>query len=458
MDGNSKHDDEIKDRKHTMEVGLGRYFGKRDKVAIVGAGMSGLVAAWLLLRAGFDVTLIEASKRVGGRIKTLREGFSSGLYAEAGAMRIPESHQLTRFLCEDVFGLELAEFPETEDNAMYYLNGVHIRSGDYHSTKQFGDPYQGSKRSAALLDDALGLIRLTGTLHDTLYCISPDTNVKDDRSNLDQFSLGDYLRELTRGNNIFTKETVGAPFNSSDIDLMGFEISSFELQASLLETLRHRDTMAGKKLQIIGGMDLLPNAFLRLRAGASLQPMDDRIVFSARVTDVTHENDRFTLSYDTPFYHAARISADFVILAAPFAALSHVRFGTHVLDSDKLRAIRTLHYENATKIILEFSQRFWDEEGDLTPIKGGRSVTDLPIRWVLYPPRRQLIPGSRRGVLLASYTLGEDSSRWTSLSSQDRIWFALKNLVELHFNKPVSANTRTFQQRLSTTRNVWSAG
>jgi hypothetical protein len=237
-----------------MEVGLGRYFGKRDKVAIVGAGMSGLVAAWLLLRAGFDVTLIEASKRVGGRIKTLREGFSSGLYAEAGAMRIPESHQLTRFLCEDVFGLELAEFPETEDNAMYYLNGVHIRSGDYHSTKQFGDPYQGSKRSAALLDDALGLIRLTGTLHDTLYCISPDTNVKDDRSNLDQFSLGDYLRELTRGNNIFTKETVGAPFNSSDIDLMGFEISSFELQASLLETLRHRDTMAGKKLQIIGGM------------------------------------------------------------------------------------------------------------------------------------------------------------------------------------------------------------
>jgi monoamine oxidase len=127
----------------------------------------------------------------------------------------------------------------------------------------------------------------------------------------------------------------------------------------------------------------------------------------------------------TPFYHAARISADFMV-AAPFAALSHVRFGTHVLDSDKLRAIRTLHYENATKIILEFSQRFWDEEGDLTPIKGGRSVTDLPIRWVLYPPRRQLIPGSRRGVLLASYTLGEDGSRWTSLSSQDRIWFALR--------------------------------
>lgn len=67
----------------------------RRKVAIVGAGMAGLVTAWVLRRAGYDVRILEASHRVGGRVHTLRSGFSSGLYAERGAMRIPAEHALT---------------------------------------------------------------------------------------------------------------------------------------------------------------------------------------------------------------------------------------------------------------------------------------------------------------------------------------------------------------------------
>ncbi len=68
-----------------LTKGLGHY-NKRTicHIAIVGAGMAGLVAAWLLQRAGLQVRLYEASQRVGARVRTLREVFSSGLYAEAG--------------------------------------------------------------------------------------------------------------------------------------------------------------------------------------------------------------------------------------------------------------------------------------------------------------------------------------------------------------------------------------
>jgi monoamine oxidase len=57
--------------------------------------MAGLVAGYELSQLGHDVTILEARPYVGGRVHTIREPFSDGLYAEAGAARIPENHDLT---------------------------------------------------------------------------------------------------------------------------------------------------------------------------------------------------------------------------------------------------------------------------------------------------------------------------------------------------------------------------
>lgn len=38
------------------------------KVCIIGAGVSGLTSAGILLRQGFDVTILEARDRIGGRV------------------------------------------------------------------------------------------------------------------------------------------------------------------------------------------------------------------------------------------------------------------------------------------------------------------------------------------------------------------------------------------------------
>lgn len=56
-----------------------------DKHAIiVGAGMSGLVAAYELKRQGYDVEILEMSQRYGGRVKTLdqKDGFDRGLHTD----------------------------------------------------------------------------------------------------------------------------------------------------------------------------------------------------------------------------------------------------------------------------------------------------------------------------------------------------------------------------------------
>ena len=93
------------------------------RVVVVGAGMSGLAAAYELLRAGHDVTVLEARDRVGGRVLTLRDPFAPGHSAEAGAARIPPEHGLTLGYARH-FGLELDRF--YPDNGMY----LQVRSGD----------------------------------------------------------------------------------------------------------------------------------------------------------------------------------------------------------------------------------------------------------------------------------------------------------------------------------------
>ena len=82
--------------------------GSGRRIVILGAGIAGLVSAYELKRAGWDVTVLEARERVGGRVWTVRGGdrivqtgrndqvceFSDGLYLNAGAARIPHSHHV----------------------------------------------------------------------------------------------------------------------------------------------------------------------------------------------------------------------------------------------------------------------------------------------------------------------------------------------------------------------------
>jgi len=87
-------------------LALPRESGKGKTVAILGAGVSGLCAAYELDRAGYDCVILEPQRRAGGRSLTLRRGdvfqemnqpaqtctFDEGLYLNAGPGRIPHHH------------------------------------------------------------------------------------------------------------------------------------------------------------------------------------------------------------------------------------------------------------------------------------------------------------------------------------------------------------------------------
>ena len=104
----------------------GSGYGKR--VVILGAGISGMTAAYELSRAGYHCTILEATNRAGGRNLTVRGGDvirevdsrqwvdfdgEDHLYANLGPARIPHHHRAILDYCKE-FGVELEVF--TNDN------------------------------------------------------------------------------------------------------------------------------------------------------------------------------------------------------------------------------------------------------------------------------------------------------------------------------------------------------
>ena len=102
---------------------LPRNSGNGKSVAILGAGVAGLCAAYELDQAGYDCIILEASRRAGGRSLTLRRGdsfrelghefqtcaFDEGLYLNAGPGRIPHHHVQVIDYCRR-FGVALQPY------------------------------------------------------------------------------------------------------------------------------------------------------------------------------------------------------------------------------------------------------------------------------------------------------------------------------------------------------------
>ncbi|HVW38862.1 MAG TPA: FAD-dependent oxidoreductase, partial [Pirellulales bacterium] len=68
------------------EAAFGQPPAKPSKrVVVVGAGIGGLCCAYELMDRGHDVTILEASGRAGGHVKTIHDPLPDGLYADVGA-------------------------------------------------------------------------------------------------------------------------------------------------------------------------------------------------------------------------------------------------------------------------------------------------------------------------------------------------------------------------------------
>ncbi|MBV9792103.1 MAG: FAD-dependent oxidoreductase [Chloroflexi bacterium] len=441
-------------------------------VLIIGAGIAGLLAGKLLKDAGYNVTIVEANdNRIGGRIKTFHttpdgeQPFSDpNQYAEAGAMRIPTSHELVQVLISKLdLSHKLQPFYNVDvlkDNTLtpaqrtwIKTNGMQQRLSDYGNSKLpaellgFSVPEAYSNKTAQqLLDDALAPVK---SLIDKKLSIEEQiAGWKQIIATYDDYSMFRYLRECYKDERVV--QYIGTLQNLTSRLFLSF-IHSF------VDTFYI--TPDEKYVELNGGNWQLPYALLPY--------LQENIVMNARAVEIRWAHPSLT-HYDPKTLHRGRpgvyvrtvnepstkrghprpgrvrfereFTADYLLITIPFSALRFVDVVPQ-FSYGKHRAIIELHYDAATKVLLEFSERFWEWNEDEWyhhlgdtyrghNSYGGGTITDGPNRFIYYPSHKA--NGSRGGVILASYSWADDANRWDSIPAEDRYIFALNGLTDIY--------------------------
>lgn len=372
--------------------------------------MSGLVAASLLMEAGHEVTVLEAADRVGGRIYTKRSPFEQGLYMDVGAMRIPDHHQLTMEYLKK-FNLPLNRFINSSPNDLIHVNGMTTRKYLYEQNPDLlGYPVAPNEKGKT----AEELIKMVIQPVIDFIELKPTENWAWVIREYDRFSMDSFLRSNPNGVHL----------SSAAIEMVKVFLSIEGLsELAFLDLLRELMILFNPSVQfyeITGGNDQLPKAFLPQVAGS--------LLYGHRLTKIVQQNDQVILfANHTETNATVPMACDICIMTIPFSIMQFIEVEPrHSFSHNKWKAIRELHYVTATKIGLQFKHRFWEDIG----IQGGQTVSDLPIRFSYYPSHG--IGSTESGLIIASYTWEDDTIPWDSLSENERIQQALKNLATIH--------------------------
>jgi monoamine oxidase len=372
----------------------------RKRVVVIGAGLAGLSAAYQLTRADHEVMILEARTRAGGRVHTLREPFADGLHAEAGAMFIPDSHDLTMHYVR-LFRLPLVAIPFERRLPVFYLQGRRVNPSQQDKTNWPLNLTPEEKRLGLAGMTEKYVVSVLKEMGDATHPDWPPEELK----KYDRMTYAEFLRSQGASSDAIRL------LRLNDADLTGDGVDSVSALMVLREAALNKD--AEQLYTIRGGTDLLPKA-LAAR-------LVSKIRYGAPVVRVEHDG----RGVRVVFLQAGSqetISADYLVCAIPFSILKEIEVSPPFSPA-KQRAIRELPYTSASRVYLQSKREFWTQEG-----LGISAYTDLPIMAIVNSTLNQ---AGTRGIL-ESYSAGEHSRSLTAMKESERLSFTLEQMEKVY--------------------------
>jgi monoamine oxidase len=396
-----------------------------SSVLVLGAGLAGLVAAYELRQAGYQVQVLEYNSRPGGRNWTLRGGdrytelggarqeckFDPGHYFNPGPWRIPYHHRGLLSYCKRL-KVSLEPFVQVNYNA--FVHSQKAFGGEPQRFRPVKADYQGhvaellakatqahaleAEVTAADQSRLLDSLRTWGALDQSLRYVAGAAS--NDRRG--------YERDPGGGLN-------GRPIFSQPVGLTDVLTSQLWSAIPFGEIYEFQAPM----FQPVGGMDRISQAFAK-----ELLPL---VRYNAKVIEIHQTKRGVTAVFEdtTTGSNRQTASAEWCICTIPLSILSQIPMNVGAAMSN---AISAVPYASSVKVGLQFKRRFWEEDDE---IYGGVSYTDLPISQIGYPSSDYFSGG--KGVLLAAYSLHTvDSMEFTSMTPEERIARAVEYGSQIH--------------------------
>jgi monoamine oxidase len=310
----------------------------KKKVIIAGGGIAGLSCAYELNRSGHNVTVLEASDRVGGHVKTVRNDLPDGLYVDAGAEQFTKPGY-------DLYWSYVREFdlPYIQD---------HRRD---HMFRCIGDRMYTEEQLA-------------------------------DPKILSEFGLNqreiDYLRRHSwweLAHVYFDKYT-----DAFKDEYKPFNAGLDELDTITTSELLKRDGASDACIRYIGGngsalhnvwhtailklrgVPLWPVDVFRLKGGNTLLPetfakkLGDRVKLNCPVVAISHSETEVTVEYRESG-ERKKISGDHLVCCMSAVMLRQIPI-TPPFSEDKHWAIANVPYYSATRPVFLAKSKFWREQ------------------------------------------------------------------------------------------------
>uniref|UniRef100_A0AAU2VWY4 FAD-dependent oxidoreductase n=1 Tax=Streptomyces sp. NBC_00008 TaxID=2903610 RepID=A0AAU2VWY4_9ACTN len=389
------------------------------KVVVVGGGIAGLATAYELGKAGYDVTVLEARGRTGGRNFTVRGGdsttdihgvrqtarFSDGQYMNCGPGRIPQ-WMVTLDYCREL-GVPIEMFTNVNANAYIYNEKAGMKAPVRYRTAK-ADVYgyvaellskatdKGALDRQITADDQERLMEFLkdfGDIGETLdYTGSPRRGYR-----VDPAAAG------TPGEELGSVPSASEVFASGVGRYFAFE---FEYDQAML------------MFQPVGGMDRIPAALTRAIG-------ERRIRTGAAVTKITDTSHGVTVTY-AQAGRTRSIEADYCVAALPPNILAKT---AHNLGPAVQSALEACKPSSAGKIGLEYRSRWWESDHR---IYGGITETDMDLAHIWYPSYGHQ---GRRGTIIGYYNTGSDADAYAALTPAQREARAVAQGVKIHGEK-----------------------